>query len=549
MNLLLHHVRKDLRHSRWLIALTWLAAAGILWLPATPVEKRVEVMQWLPFLRYGSWVLLFLTIGRIVQLDAPLRDTAFLRSRPVSPNEWLFSKLLTCLILLLPMALIQVAMILLAGMRPEFIDLFLIFFEEMLALGVVMALAMAISARSITYSNFITITMGCTFAAFIVFAVYVNAAEWLTRRTKSEWSYDHEYLNLSRLLITQVIAVLGLSGGIFLCLRARHPERLAAAITGTALLAALAWFFWPVNFVKTFTRPEAVAPRSEWPDLSALKLSFREQRMWSKAKAGPAPTRFSFGDVGYNDTTYRRINGYTQLEGLPEEWFAYPNSFESELLLSNGKTLSSRYTAWAVLSETIALPLVGIPLTWNQASNQLNEVALAEFPLPEASDAMTGAKLQGKVHIPIKRPVILARLPLRIGVSTRIGNRHIRITEVERIGTKIHYKLVNETPRVRSRGVWNSEPHRRIEFLAVNVGKREFLTLASNSGFGGSSGHYSLSGHDISQTIWRDPLKKWDGSPIPEDWLDGAELLVVGDEYGGTLSQSFNFSDVTLTNP
>jgi hypothetical protein len=549
MNLLLHHVRKDLRHSRWLIALTWLAAAGILWLPVTPVEKRVEVIEWLPFIRYGSWVLLFLTVGRIVQLDAPLRDTAFLLSRPVSSGDWLSSKLASCLIVMLPLALLQVAMILLAGMRPEFIDLLLIFAEEMLSLGVVAALAMALAARAMTFSNFITVAMGMFFGGVIVFGLYANADDWLTRSTKPEWSYDNEFLKLSRLLIMEVIAVLGLSGGIFLCLRARHPERLATAITGTALLAALAWFFWPVNFVKIFTRPEAVAPRSEWPDLSALKLSFREQKMWSEAKAGPAPTRFSFVDGGYNDTTYRRIRGYTQLDGLPDEWFAFPNSFESELLLSNGKTLLSRYTAWAGLSETMALPLVDIPLPWDKASNPLYEVALAEFPLPEASDAMTGAKLQGMVHIPIKRPVILARLPLRIGVSTRIGNRHIRITEVERIGTKIHYKLVNETPRVRSRGDWNSEPHRRIEFLAVNVGKREFLTLASNSGFGGSSGHYSLRGHDISQTIWRDPLKKWDGSPIPENWLDGAELLIVGVEYGGTLSQSFNFSDVTLTNP
>jgi len=549
MNLLSHHVRKDLRHSRWLIALTWLAAAGILWLPATPVELRHKTFEWLPAIRYGSWALLFLTIGRIVQLDAPLRDTAFLRSRPVSSRDWLSSKLLTCLILLLPMALLEVAMILLAGLQPESIDLLLIFLEEMLSLSVVVVLAVAIAARSKTYSNFIAATMGIVSAVFIIFVVYVNGAEWLTRDTKREWSHDKEYLKLSRLLITQLVTTLSLLVGLLLCIRARLPERLAAVIPGTALVAALAWFFWPINFVKTFTRPETEAPRSECPDLSTLKFSFREQKSWSKEKAGPVLTRFSFSDGGYNDTTYRRIDGHSHLEGLPEEWFAYPNSYDSELLLSNGKTLLSQYTAWAGLSETMALPLVGIPLTWDKSSNQLAGVALAECPMPKAADAMTGAKLRGKVHIPIKRPVILARLPLRNGVSTRIGNRHIRITEVERIDTKIHYKLAIEKLRVRSRGGWNSEPHRRIEFLAVNVGKREFLTPASNSGFGGSSGHYSLEGQDISQSIWRDPRKEWDGSPIPEDWLDEAELLIVGDEYGGTFSQSFDFSDVPLSNP
>jgi hypothetical protein len=549
MNLLSHHVRKDLRHSRWIIILTWLAAAGILWLPATPVELRYKTIEWLSAIRYGSWMLLFLTIGRIVQLDAPLRDTAFLRSRPVSSNEWLASKLASGLILMLPMALLQVVVILLAGMRPEFIDLLLIFAEEMLSLGVVVGLANAISTISKTYSNFIAATTGIAFASFIVFAVYVNAADWLSRGTKSNWSYDNEYLKLSRLLVTQITAVLGLSGGLFLCLRARRPERLAAAITGTALVSALAWLFWPLNFVRTFTRPEAAAPRSEWPDLSSLRFSFREQKSWSVEKAGPTPTRFSFSDGGYNHTTYRRIRGYTQLDGLPGEWFAYPNSFESGILLSNGKTLSSRYTAWAGLSETMALPLVGMPLPWDKSLNPLSEVELAEFPLPEASDAMTGAKLKGKIHIPFKRPVILARLPLRNGVSAKIGNRHIRIMEVERIDSKIHYKLAIETLRGRSRGDWNSEPHRRLQFLVVNVGKREFLTLQS----GGSShlalGRYSLEFHHISQSIRRDPSKEWDGSPIPEDWLDGAELLIVGDEYGGTLSQSFDFSEVTLNNP
>lgn len=549
MNLLFHHVRKDLRHSCWSIALTWLAAAGIFWLPAAQVEKRLEVMQWLPFIRYGSWVLLFLTVGRIVQLDAPLRDTAFLRSRPVSSGTWLVSKLAAGVVILLPIALFQVVVLPLAGLRLDFTDSLLIFFEEALVLSVVAALALALSTRMETYPRFITLTLGIAFTGFIAFVTYLVFDRWLTRGIKPEWGYDIEYLKLSRLLITQFIAVAGLVAGCRVCLHARHPERLGLVISGTALIAALAWFYWPVNFVKTFTRAEAEAPRAEWPDLSRLKFSFEERKQWSSQKAGPVPTRFTFSDGGYHYTKYRRIRAYTKLDGHPDEWFAYRNSFDAQLVLTNGKTLVSRDTAWAGLSETAALPLVGIPLPWDKASNMLNEVELAEFPLPEAADAMTGAKLKGKIHIPIKRPVILARLPLRDGVSARIGNRHIRITDVERIDAEIHYKLAIETPRIGLRGGWYSEPHRRIEFLAVNVAKREHLTLGSNSGFGGSSGNYSLEGHDISQTIWHDSTKKWDGGVIPGDWLDGAELLVVGDEYGGTLSQSFSFSDVTLSNP
>lgn len=549
MNLLFHHVRKDLRHSCWSIALTWLAAAGIFWLPAAQVEKRAEVMQWLPFFRYGSWVLLFLTVARIVQLDAPLRDTAFLRSRPVSSGTWLVSKLASGVVILLPIALFQVVALPLAGLRLDFTDSLLLFFEEALVLSVVAALALALSTRMETYPRFIGLTLGIAFAGFIVLVSYLVFDRWLTRGIKPEWGYDIEYLKLSRLLITQFIAVAGLVAGCRVCLRARHRERLGLVISGTALIAALAWFYWPMNFVKTFTRAEAEAPSAEWPDLSRLKFSFEERKQWSREKAGPVPARFTFGDGGYNGTIYRDINGHTRLDGLPDEWFAYPNSIDAQLVFSNGKTLASRYTAWAGLSETMALPLVGIPLPWDKASNPLSGVALAKFPVPEAANAMTGAKLKGEIHIPIKRPVILARLPLRDGVSARVGNRRIWITDVERLDKKIHYKLAIETPRIGLRGGWYSEPHRRIEFLAVNVGKREYLTQGSNSGFGDSSAHYALEGHDISQTIWHDPKKKWDGGLIPGDWLDGAELLVVGDEYGGTLSQSFSFSDVTLSNP
>ena len=235
MNLLLHHVRKDLRHSRWLIALTWLAAVGILWLPATPVEMRHKTFEWLPAIRYGSWALLFLTIGRIVQLDAPLRDTAFLRSRPVSSNEWLVSKLLSSGIVILPMALITAAMILLAGLQPEFIDLLLIFLEEMLSLGVVAALAMTLSARSRTYSQFFANMMCIALIAFVAVIVLVNAAQWLTRDTKPAWSYDNEYLKLSRLLVTQIIAAVPSTD--------RNRSTQGIAMTIPRPMAAVAGFF------------------------------------------------------------------------------------------------------------------------------------------------------------------------------------------------------------------------------------------------------------------------------------------------------------------
>jgi hypothetical protein len=539
MNLLFHHIRKDLRHSRWLIALNWLAAACILWLPAMPVEKRFAAFEWLPFIRYGSWVLLFLTVGRIVQLDAPLRDTAFLRSRPVSSSEWLSSKLVSGLILMLPMALLQVAMIRLAGLRPEFIDLLLVFAEEMLSLGVVAALAMAIAARSKTYSNFIAVAMYIVFASFIVFAVYVNAAEVLTRETRSEWSYDVQYLVLSRLLITQIIAVLGLLAGLLLCVRVGHPERLSAAIAGTALVAALAWLFWPVNFVKTFTRPEAAATLSEWPDQSKIDFAFIEGPFADNDKS-----RVSWGFGGYNDVRYQDIRAFARMEGLDPKWFAYPNGYRSSLKSPVESIANSSSTAWAGLRADVILPTVGIPFPWKLPIG-INDVEIGNFLTTDVKAAGTNATLAGEVHIPLKRPVVLARMPLKVGASTRIGNRRITITSVDITRPdRIAYQVIEERPMTRFRGGWHGEPHRRIEMIAIHHERGEFLKSQSLGTTNFSTTHYSLSREDREEYIWLESGR--DNQPIPPGWLDGAELIITGDEYGGTFTREFRLDNLNL---
>ena len=195
-----------------------------------------------------------------------------------------------------------------------------------------------------------------------------------------------------------------------------------------------------------------------------------------------------------------------------------------------------------------ALPSVGIALR-HQNDNPLSEVDLAEFRLLDAADAMTGAMIKGTIHVPLKRPVVLARVPFRKGVSARVGNRHFWITQVERNNHNIIYNLVTETTRVQLRGGYISEPHRRVETLVINAAKHEYLQSGNGAGSSASTGHYSLQNQRfLKSVISRDPMKKWDAGLVPGDWLDGAELLIIGDEYGGTFSQTFDFSDINLNN-
>jgi hypothetical protein len=541
MNLLFHHIRKDLRHSRWLIALTWLAAAGILWLPATPVEKRVEVMQWLPLIRYGSWTLLFLTIGRIVQLDAPLRDTAFLRSRPVSSSEWLSSKLVASVILMLPIALLQVAMILFAGLRPESIDLLLILAEEVLVLGVIALIAMTIAARTKTYSDFIAAAIGIAFASFIVFAIYANTARWLNRDTKPTWSYDNEYLKLSKLLIAHVITAFGLLGSISICFRARSVERLPSFIAGTVVVAALAWFFWPMNFVKSLTRPEAAAPRSEWPDQSKIDFAFVEGRFDDNDKS-----TVSWGFGGYNDWYYQRISAFTRMEGLDPKWFAYPNGYASRLKSPSAEIAVSSKAAFGFLTDELILPHVGIPDSWKRV-NGATQVDIGEFPIKAIKAAGEDATLEGLVHIPLKRPVVLARIPLKAGARARIGHRRITITSVGVTRPdRISYQVIEERSMSRLRGGWYGEPYRRIEMIAINSERGEFLKSQGAGHSNLSTTHYTLSRMDYEDTIWLDYSKPDQDRNIPPGWLDGAELIITGDEYGGTITRGFRFENLNL---
>lgn len=546
MNSLLHHFKKDLRHTRWWILLTLLVSAGVLGFSVIPIDERGKASEWLMLFRYGGWVLLVPTIGRLMLRDAPLRDTGFLNTRPVFLTVLLGAKGLVVLSLIVPMALCECAMILILGLRPGIGDLFLIFAENLLVLTAIAAVTAAMILREKSAAGFQTSAILWCLIAFLSWIAWAWISERALRQQKVEWSYSLEYLKLSRLLIAQLVAATGALIGIVLFIRSRRGATVSTALAVTAVCAIAAWFFWPVNFVEAMTPPQREAAKSEWPDLSKLKFSFTEQPGWSRNKSEPVMTRFSFSDGGYNDTTYRGIRTHTRLEGLPSGWFAFPNSYRSDLTFSNGRTVPSKFDSWGDLDEKIALPLVGIPSPWNY--DTLSHVALAEFRLPDAAGVMTGAKLKGVIEVPLKRPVILARMPLRKGASLRIDGRLLQITRAQRLDDKIDFNLVMETPIIFSRGGWSAGPDPRLQTLVVHPARREFLTNGSSGSSGKGIGHYGLQNLDFSQTLWRDPMTKQEDRTIPDGWMDGAELLILGRESGGTFSQSFEFSDVTLSN-
>lgn len=539
MNLLLHHLLKDLRFARWLILITLVLAAGVLWFPSVPLEERAEQIKWVLLPRYGSWLLTLLTAGHLIQLDAPLRESGFMRTRPLPRMSMLLSKMIAILVLIVPLGMIECLLLVLLDLKPGTANLFIIFAENLLMLGLIGSIGMALAIRQESVAKFNASVVGWICVGVIGWIAFTWGKSAYFRMQKPEWSYTLEYLKSSRLLMFQVVALTGAVIGIALFARSGRRETMTRSLAITTLCALASFFFWPLNFVKALATPHREAPENEWPDQAMLKFAFEANRNYKSI------ITFN-GDGGYNDVTYRPIHGNGRFTGLTDGWRPSPHtSYESELTLSNGRTLSSHREAWVGLGPQAVVPLLGIPGPFGIDDKQSFGVQLAEFKLEDAVGAMTGAHLKGTMQIPLKRPVILARIPFRKGASIQLGNQRINLTKVETNPAEITYTIIQQKPLIKLRGAWFDHDGGAIDFIVINAHRKEFLYHGSQSSGGNSSGYYSIVRKDFTQPIWQPSGKT---GPIPIDWADDAELLITGDENGGSFSQPFDFPNINLSN-
>lgn len=540
MNLLLHHLRKDLRHSRWMILATVLIAAGALWFPSVPLEDRANQISWLALPRYGGWVLLFMTVARLVLLDAPVHEGGFLRTRPVSVSTLFQAKCLTALVLIVPLAMIECIMLLMLGLQPGAMGLLLVFSENLLISAAIAAVGMALAIRQKTFGNWLASVLIWSGLLIVVGLVALWFQHFQQRSGKQEFSYAIKYLESSRLIITQLVILAGASLGIIWFTRRRRQSTILKALGITAACAAAAWFLWPVNFVKAIVPARRTAAKSEWPDQARLEF-FTEDQHWRHN----GEQYLTFTDGSWNDLRYRSIRGTYSLSGLPDGWQGGHNAYESKIWLANGTVLPSRQHAWAPINRQWILPELEIGAGHDKTKPPLFSVDYAEFNLADAAGAMEGASVKGLLHIPLKRAVLLARAPFKSGVSTFVANRRIDITKNEIFQERIDFNILAQTSLEELRGGWQKIWTDRIEYIVINAARGEFLQQQSSGQSNPVAGHYALQYETSSGGIFPDHERK----EIPSDWLDGSELLIVSEEYGGTFSQPFEFSGVSLSNP
>jgi hypothetical protein len=538
MNLLLHHLRKDLRFARWLILISLVLAAGVLWFPSVPLEERPGQIKWLYLSQYGIWLLTLLTAGQLIQLDAPLRESGFMRTRPAPRTTVLLSKMIAVLVLIVPLAMIECLLLVLLDLKPGATNLVIIFAENLLMLALIGSVGMALAIRQESTAKFNASVVGWIGIGVIGWIAFTWGQSAYFRMQKPEWSRTLEYLKTSRLFMAQIVALTGAVIGIVLFARSGRREIITRSLAFTALCALATLFFWPVNFVEAFVPAGREAPRNEWPDQTKLKFSFGDP------PDGLMPKKtLSFNNGGYNGMTYRSIHGWYRLEGLSNGWITAQNSYESELKLANGRVLTSHQSAWAPISKVWILSTLGIKAGWGNPYDYPSNADLAEFNLADAAGAMSGASLKGHMNIPIKRPILLQRIRLKAGVSTHVGGHLISITKVGILGDEISFNLIVQTPLNFSRGGWQKIWTDRIEYLVINAARGEYLANIGGGESNPHSGHLSVRNLDFSQSIFPQHERK----EITPDWLDGAELLIVGEEYGGSFSQSFDFPNINLS--
>jgi hypothetical protein len=538
MNLLFHYLRKDFRYIRGWLFLTLLVSAGVLWFPTVPLEDRVSQISWLALIRDSGWLMLILTIGRLIQLDAPFRGGACLRTKPVPLSALIYSKILIALALIIPMAMCECLMLLMLDLNPGAISLLLIFCENLLVLSGIAAVAMALAIRQETFGKWLSSMLIWVSAIGVASFGYQWFQKARSLSDKPEWSFSFEYLKSSQMIMAQVVALVGALICILAFVRSRRHETISKILGLTAICAAATWLFWPLNFVETFVLKQRVAAKSEWPDQTKLKFSF------SNPPDSIMPKKTLFIDGIDNGITDHNIRGWYRLERLSNGWATSHDAYESELKLANGRVIRSHESIGGPVRMVGILPSLGIKSTFGNLYSNPSYADLAKFKLADAADAMSGATLKGQLHIPIKRPILLQRIPLKVGLSARVANNLISITKVENLGDEISFRLVVQTPLIELRGGWQEIWTDRFEYFVINAARGECLEKRGGGENNPHFGHLSVRNLDFSRMALQN---RYDHKQIPPDWLDGAELLIVGEEYGGTYSHSFQFSDINLS--
>jgi len=556
VSVLSHLVRHDVRALRlplaaWLLVL--LAQAAVIALgpglvdPEAPGAAAQSVVGFLWGARLALTILLTVML---IQRDSPVGTTAFWLTRPIRPAAMAASKLISAVLLLtvLP-AVIGLLLFTALGLpKGDVLDgIWQLFIEQIAVVGL-SAMGAAITA---TIPQFAVVAVA---AVVLISALASEARPFIQRLPPPPLAGS-----ATPLASWAVVTVLGAVGVLAYQYSRRHVVRAAVAVTGVLMLGALSALTARAPFDAAALQPL----RAGVLDPAAVTLDVEASAV--RAESG------STNDVQGRQTRYRYAGAFLHTSGAPPAIVLQPWSIASSWRPSNAATIQWERGRRAAYRrsvqrdadadgqplESMAQALESVELL-RPARSEPSAFYTTLLSLPEEEvSRLSSAQgpLDATVTLRAWRYRVVDAVPLAAGntVAARLGRLTVRAVERTHDGVVVDVRRVFLQRLIwTSKDLFGSGGIGSAEGLALrNAARKQAILLAGESSrqldYSMLSGLSSLQlGTGVRRLRFMVPLADEDRVKIDDEWLAGAELIVLRPEDLGVFTKPLSVEWVNL---
>ncbi|MBW7908843.1 MAG: hypothetical protein H3C50_08000 [Kiritimatiellae bacterium] len=553
MSLLLHHIKKDARHVRWLLGF-WIVlvlAEGLLvgfGAKAAPDDQAAQAaFQIISFvLPVLQFLLLLVMIPFLVHDEPQVGTTAFWFTRPIPRRLLLKSKTLFILVALVLFPIAVELIVMLAShvplrdvvrVSPE------IAFHSLSGVLPIFALA----ALTLNFARFaitgVAIYVGIS---VITVAAYLSG---LFLRGVENFMEQSLSLAMSRTIVSNLLLVTTSAlviGGQY---RSRRTS-VSATIAGLGIALMLACgSWWPYDFMSLPSAP----PSASAVDCDALSVKIDDRFL----------NAYSSSDRGRRDEPMQSISTAIEVEGVPATYEARTSSLRTRFLVAgeepvgNTNTQSSSFGRSAWETKKIAELFPNLRVIGDRSST-VNTSPILSLPMHRFMELKTArGTLEGEADVIVSHLEVDHRFKLARGDQYRKGSTEEVISEV----TAVPSGALVGLRRTTLNRFYERQPKGANRFSGASEGNDVFYVLCNtergevvmpeqsfNFDFSGMQRSRHLSVVPIYLRFPADDLPDDEVVPVlDEAWLAGAELVRIVRKREGECTVSFKKDDFSLS--